>query len=162
MFDYVPVMISGVLTDNAPANGELMDTINLWNEKHGQEIFLQMITLNDFFKIAEKETGLPVYSGDWNDWWADGVGSTPAATKIYKEAQRKYQLAEKLDPDGLTGITNEKHKAEDNLIMYAEHTWGYSSSISEPWNTLVNELEYRKTGYATQASVAASLHLDEI
>lgn len=162
MFDYVPVMISGVLTDNAPANGELMDTINLWNEKHGQEIFLQMITLNDFFEIAEKETGLPVYSGDWNDWWADGVGSTPAATKIYKEAQRKYQLAEKLDPDGLTGITNEKHKAEDNLIMYAEHTWGYSSSISEPWNTLVNELEYRKTGYATQASVAASLYLDEI
>jgi hypothetical protein len=160
-YDYVPVMISGVVSDNAPANGALMDTINKWNTRHGDEIELEMITLTDFFALVEKET-VPVYSGDWNDWWADGVGSTPAATKIYKEAQRKYHLAKKLDPDSTRGIASEVKTAEDNLIMYAEHTWGYSSSISEPWNTLVNDLEYRKTSYATIANVAASKNLDEI
>lgn len=161
-YDFAPVMISGVLTDNAPANGALMDSIRYWNKFFGDEIELQMITLNDFFKIARSQTDIPTFEGDWNDWWADGVGSTPAATKIYKDAQRRYHLGQKLNKKEKLGSAKEVKIAEDNLMMYAEHTWGYSSSILEPWNTLVNDLEYRKTGYATQAHVAASKNLDEI
>lgn len=161
-YSYVPVMISGVLSDNAPANGKIMNSIRKWNEKHAANIELELTTLSKFFEIANKETDLPVYSGDWNDWWADGVGSTPAATKIYKDAQRKYHIAQKLDVCNELKIKEKLRKTEGNLMMYAEHTWGYSSSVSEPWNTLVNDLEYRKTGYATQANVGASKILDEI
>ncbi|KAF1300881.1 glycosyl hydrolase [Enterococcus sp. JM9B] len=161
VYDYVPIMISGVLTDNAPANGQLMESIQWWNENFGTEIELEMKTLTEFFEIAKKED-VPVYTGDWNDWWADGVGSTPTATKIYKDAQRKYHLVDKLEKQTLTENIELREKAQDNLMMYAEHTWGYSSSISEPWNTLVNDLEYRKTGYATQAHVAISKALDNL
>lgn len=161
-YNFVPIMISGVLTDNAPANGDLMNTIKYWNSKFGDEVELEMITLNDFFKVAREEKNIPTFEGDWNDWWADGVGSTPAATKIYKDAQRKYHLGKKLAKNDVSSLDQEIKVTDDNLMMYAEHTWGYSSSISEPWNTLVNDLEYRKVGYATQAHVAASKNLDHI
>ncbi|MEG1311387.1 MAG: hypothetical protein RSD47_05190, partial [Romboutsia sp.] len=100
-YDYVPAMISGILSDNSPANPRIMETINKWNKKYKNEVELKVTTLNEFFKILRKENDIPTYSGDWNDWWADGVGSTPAATKIYKAAIRKYRLLQELT-DGVT------------------------------------------------------------
>lgn len=157
-YDFIPLMISGFISDNAGPNEDLLTFIHRWNESFGDQITLKMSGLNEFFNVLRKEdlSVLPTYTGDWNDWWADGVGSTPAATKIYKEAIRKYRLLQELT-DGKTGELSDKEQinltnAEKNLLMYAEHTWGYSSSVSEPWNTLVNELDYRKVAYATNGS----------
>jgi hypothetical protein len=161
-FNYVPIMVSGVFTDNAPANAGVMEMIQAVNKAYHGEIVLKMVTLNEFFEVANKEENIPTYSGDWNDWWADGVGSTPAATKIYKEAQRKYHLVDKLSTGQHKGLPKEQKCSAYNMMLYAEHTWGYSSSVSEPWNTLVNDLEYRNIGYATQANVAISKDLDEL
>ena len=83
---------------------------------------------------------LPVYSGDWTDWWADGVGSTPAEVKLYREAARKYNLCKKLDTDGTLGDKVLMDKAAEALMLYSEHTWGYSSSVSEPWESLSTSL----------------------
>ncbi len=47
-------------------------------------------------------------------------------------------------------------------MLYAEHTWGYNSSVREPWNTLVNDLDYRKAAYATNANRLISKNLDEV
>ncbi len=53
-------------------------------------------------------------------------------------------------------------QAAENLMLYAEHTWGYSSSVSEPWETLVGDLEMKKTAYAINANTEVSRNLDEI
>lgn len=161
-YDYVPAMISGILSDNSPANPRIMETINKWNKKYKNEVELKVTTLNEFFKILRKENDIPTYSGDWNDWWADGVGSTPAPTKIYKDAQRKYHLSKKLDPKMQLGIKESMDEFKYKMMMYAEHTWGYSSSVSEPWNTLVNDLDYRKAAYAVNANQIISKNLDEV
>lgn len=157
-YDFLPLMISGFMSDNAGPSEQLLGFINRWNETFGDQVTLKMSGLNEFFDVLRKEdlSTLPTYAGDWNDWWADGVGSTPAATKIYKAAIRKYRLLQELT-DGVTDHFSTKEQelltnAEKNLLMYAEHTWGYSSSVSEPWNTLVNELDYRKVAYATNGS----------
>lgn len=160
-FDYVPVMVSGVISDNAPPNGRIMEFIQGWNEKHGEKIELQMSTLHEFFEVVRNDhKEIPTYKGDWNDWWADGVGSTPLAVKHFRDAQRKYQLNRKLDPECTLGDEQLVKEARDNIMLYAEHTWGYSSSVSEPWATLVNDLELRKTGYAVKANEAISRNLD--
>lgn len=161
-YDYVPAMISGILSDNSPANPRIMEIINKWNEKYSDKIELKMTTLNGFFKIVRKENDIQTYSGDWNDWWADGVGSTPAPTKIYKDAQRKYHLSKKLDPKNELGKNELLDEFKYKMMMYAEHTWGYSSSVSEPWNTLVNDLDYRKAAYAVNSNQLISRHVDEI
>lgn len=95
-FDFIPNMISGIGTDNSPPNPRLMEMIHKWNAKHGEQVEIELITLNEFFQFLRNQTiDIPTYSGDWTDWWADGVGSTPAPTKIYRDAQRKYHLSKK-------------------------------------------------------------------
>lgn len=162
-YEFVPAMISGIVTDNAPPNPRMMEIIHKWNQRHGTEIEIKLVTLNEFFVfLRQQDLEIPTYKGDWADWWADGVGSTPAPTKIYREAQRKYRLANKLDPEVTLGKPELLGEAEQNLMMYAEHTWGYHSSVGQPWNTFVNELDYRKAAYAINANSLISRHLDEV
>ncbi len=57
---------------------------------------------------------------------------------------RKYDLCRKLDPHGLLGNQKLMEKTAKEQMLYAEHTWGYSSSVSEPWESLVGMLELKK------------------
>ncbi|MBC1582281.1 glycoside hydrolase family 38 N-terminal domain-containing protein [Listeria seeligeri] len=162
-YDFVPLMVSGMSTDNGAPNGQILERIKKWNDLHGEQIEIEMITLNHFFEILREEMNeLPVYRGDWNDWWADGVGSTPAVVKHYKDAQRKYHIGKQLAPDFVAADKKYLDEVEYELTLYAEHTWGYSSSVTEPWETLVNDLDFRKSAYAIRANQLASLKLDEI
>lgn len=52
--------------------------------------------------------------------------------------------------------------AEDNLLLYAEHTWGHSSTITCPYDTMVLNLDMRKNGYASKAHESASMMLCRI
>lgn len=162
-FDFCPVMISGIVTDNSPTSPRMMEGIHRWNEVYGDEIKVELVTLNHFFEILRgKELEIPTYSGDWADWWADGVSSTPAGVKLYREAQRKYRLVNKLDPNGEKANPAQLKDAEDHLVMYAEHTWGFHSSVSEPWDAFVNLLDTRKLSYAINGNRLVSNHLDDI
>ncbi|WP_235817562.1 glycoside hydrolase family 38 N-terminal domain-containing protein [Gracilibacillus timonensis] len=162
-FSFVPIMASGVISDNAPPNARIIEFIEAWNEKHQANIEIELVTLKQFFDVLrESNVDIPTYRGDWNDWWADGVGSTPLGVKQFREAQRKYRLSHKLDPQWKIDDNKKMAQYVDNSLRYAEHTWGYSTSVSEPWDSLVNSLQQRKAGYATKADEAISEHLDVI
>lgn len=47
-------------------------------------------------------------------------------------------------------------------MLYAEHTWGHSSTITNPYDTMVLNLDTRKNSYASKAHEAASLVLCSI
>ncbi|MFD1433283.1 glycoside hydrolase family 38 N-terminal domain-containing protein [Lacticaseibacillus yichunensis] len=161
-YDFAPAMISGYVSDNAGPNEALLASIAAWNAQYGDEIRIQLIGLNQFFAYLRSQdlSALPTYRGDWNDWWADGVGSTPAATKIYRNAQRRYHVGQLLATPAEKQLPTAA-AIRHQLMLYAEHTWGYSSSVSEPWNTMVNELSFRKAAFATQASVLANNYLNQ-
>jgi Glycosyl hydrolases family 38 N-terminal domain. len=162
-YDFVPFMVSGCITDNAPPNGHIAQRVAMINEKHAGQLQIKMTTLNGFFEhVRENCAEIPAYSGDWTDWWADGVGSTPMAVKTFREAQRKYSLCKKLDPESKFGDANSIKSAAENLTLYAEHTWGYSSSVMEPWEMMVGNLEQKKTAYAVNACSDISRNLDNI
>src|SRR5699024_11849033 len=46
-YHFVPIMASGVISDNAPPNGRIVEFIDTWNEKHSENIEIEMITLKD-------------------------------------------------------------------------------------------------------------------
>lgn len=162
-YSLVPLMVSGAITDNAPPNAEIAVRVHELNAHYNGRITFKMVNLEQFFEAVKAECdNIPVYSGDWTDWWADGVGSTPAEVKLYKEAARKYSLCEKLDKNRMFGDSGLMAKAADELMLYAEHTWGYSSSVSEPWESLVNVLGLKKSGYAINAHTHISENLDKI
>ena len=161
-FDFVPVNVSGMMTDNGSPNASIAEFCQLYNAKHGDEIFLKMATLDEFFDAVEAcGADLPTYEGDWTDWWADGTGSTPDSLQHYRDAQRKMRILRSLDPECKYCSKQLVDSARDDIMFYSEHTWGFCSSVSEPWNPYVNGLDKRKTLYASRANEAISRALDE-
>lgn len=162
-FDFVSVTVSGLMTDNAPPSTRVIEFINKWNSVHGNELFIEMATIDDVFNELQKHSNeIETFRGDWTDWWADGVGSTPNAVKHFKEAQRRYEICKLLDPENKIGSKELMDTALQNLIIYAEHTWGFSASITDPCHTMVNTLDLRKTSYASRAHECVSRNLDKI
>ncbi|WP_152394475.1 glycoside hydrolase family 38 N-terminal domain-containing protein [Paenibacillus guangzhouensis] len=162
-YDFVPVMISGLATDNGAPNGDLMAFIHEWNAKHGESVHIEMTTLSQFFAtVKQTDIEIPVYRGDWPDWWSDGVNSTALHTQMFRDAQRTLRKIRQLDPNQEVITRQEMEAIEQPLIMYAEHTWGFHSSIYEPWHAQVTRLGIRKEAYASQGSTLAYRAWDKL
>ncbi|MFE5321823.1 glycoside hydrolase [Paenibacillus sp. NPDC056579] len=161
--DFVAIMASGLLTDNAPPNTDIMDFVRQWNKKHGERIEIEMSSLSDFFSLLRQHSSdFPVYRGDWPDWWNDGAVSTPMHTQLFRDAQRTLRLAKRLDSQGQYADKETVQQAEHQMMMFAEHTWGHSASISEPWHLSIHALAIRKEAFAAQAHEYASRALDQV
>ena len=162
-YDFILTSVSGVFSDNAPPEPEILRTIQAYNDKYGDAVRLQMVSLQELYAaIGPRLADAPVYRGDWTDWWANGVGSTPYAVKHYLDARHRYQLCRRLDRDAAEKYPALYAAAQDNLLLYAEHTWGHSSTITNPYDTMVLNLDMRKNGYASKAHEAASRMLNHI
>ncbi len=162
-YDFLIASVSGVFSDNAPPEPEILRTVEAYNRRYGDAVRLRMVSLQELYAlIRDKLTDAPVYSGDLTDWWANGVGSTPYAVKHYREAQHRYHLCARLDPDFETRYPQLAETAQDNMLLYGEHTWGHSSTITRPFDTMVLNLDMRKNSYASKAHEAASRMLYRI
>ncbi len=157
LYDFILTAVSGVFSDNAPPSTEILRTIEAYNARYGEDVRLQMVSLQELYAaIAPKLADAPVYRGDLTDWWANGIGSTPYAVKHYLDARRRWQLCRRLEKDAAEKFPALDAAAQDNLLLYAEHTWGHSSTISDPYDTMVLNLDMRKNSYASKAHEAAS------
>ncbi len=163
-YDFIVAGVSGVFSDNAPPEIQVLRSVQEYNHRHAEEgVTLRMVSLQELYEaVAPKLQDAPVLCGDLNDWWANGVGSTPYAVKHYLEARRRYHLCERLDPDVRAHDADLFREAQDHLLLYAEHTWGHSSTISNPYDTMVLNLDMRKNSYASRAHEAASRLLTRI
>lgn len=162
-YDFILTAVSGVFSDNAPPEIEILRTIQAFNARYGDEVQLKMVSLQELYAaIAPRLADVPVYRGDLTDWWANGVGSTPYAVKHYLDARHRYQLCRRLDERAGEKYPELYAAAQDNLLLYAEHTWGHSSTITNPYDTMVLNLDMRKNSYASKAHEAASRMLNRI
>lgn len=157
-YDFYITSVSGVFSDNAPVNPQVIETVQSFNNTYSSEVRLHMVTLEELYQlIRNKVQDAPVYRGALNDWWGNGVGSTPHGVKHYKEAVRLSHIANCLEKK--SGIHNKElaQAYADNSLLYAEHTWGHSATITNPYDTMVANLDLCKTGYASKAHEAASM-----
>ncbi|MCI9273707.1 MAG: hypothetical protein HFE39_07105 [Clostridiales bacterium] len=162
-YDFIVTSVSGVFSDNAPPNPDILRMVERYNERYGEQIQLEMVSLQELYeKIREKIKDAPVYRGDLNDWWANGIGSTPYVLKHYKEAVKYYHLCGLLDQKTQVSDPKLMRTVQDNLLLYAEHTWGHSSTITNPYDTMVMNLDIRKNSYASKAHEAAAMNLNRI
>jgi len=144
----IPVMASGLRTDNAPPNEEILHCIERWNRDHADIVRIRMVTLSEFFRILRSSSdGLSVYRGDWPDWWSDGIASFPADTTLFRAAQRV--LKECLRLGERHGVPDEEiEEVMQFLALYAEHTFSHADSVSRPWGLDVRAISSRKTANA--------------
>ncbi len=162
-YDFILASVSGVFSDNAPPEPLILRTIEGFQNKYGSQLEVKMVSLQELYDaIAPKLANAPVYRGDLNDWWANGVASTPYAVKHYLGARRNYQLARRLDSALEQNQPTLVREAEDNLLLYAEHTWGHSASITNPYESMVLDMDLLKTAYASRAHQATARMLGRI
>ncbi len=164
-YSFLPVSVSGIFTDNAPANIEILRNIEQYHARYGKDdgITIRMVTVEELYRLIAPCLGeIPEVSGDLNDWWADGVGSTPLAVKHYLSARRQYRWALSLDPAAPKKWEALCREAQANLLLYAEHTWGHSCSVSDPSLGIAGDLDLRKQSYASRANEMTSLLLNRI
>ena len=139
-YDFVPMMISGLITDNSPPGRGIQHFANAWNEKFGKNVRIKMVTLDQFFERLREnlEPDVPVWKGDWPDWWTDGVASVPRATRIFRSAQRQWRtLVDAVSAGKAAANSALMGEAEDALNLFAEHTHGHSDSLIYPWDLQV-------------------------
>jgi len=154
-YDFVPVMVSGLRTDNAPPNPGILDFCSRWNREHADICRVEMTTVSAFFhRLRQEGAEIPTYRGDWPDWWSDGCAATPRATKIFREAQRSLGSYRQLLDCFPRLLRESTDRVEYHLACYAEHTFGHAVSMSEPWHPLVHTIAHRKSAYASEAREA--------
>ena len=162
-YDFLPVSVSGRFTDNSPHNPEIIRNIRKYNEKYGQEIEIRMVTLEELYEEIRRKVDvekLPVYKGDMADWWANGIGCVPFAVSHYQEARSIYHTLLSEAPEFLETMPELVKKAETNMLLFAEHTYGHAATASEPFSKEIRNLDFRNQMYASLAHSAVSKLLD--
>ena len=128
--------------DNASPNLELARFVRAWNEDE-HEVALKLVTLSEVFERlrAQPPEQLETLRGDWTDWWNFGSGSTAVATSLALGGQRLLRAAEQLRawPGANLSQAEQVHdlsrqealfeRANEQLTLYAEHTWGADRSV---------------------------------
>ncbi|MHB8861254.1 MAG: glycoside hydrolase family 38 N-terminal domain-containing protein [Pirellulaceae bacterium] len=160
-YDFLPLMGSGLYTDNSPPGQQYCGIIQQWNAQHAEQVHVRTATVAEFFQHLEKNApDLPVHRGEWTDWWSEGVAATPHDTLLFRNAQRNRHLIDLLDTDDKVVSAERRASIDDKLMLYAEHTFGYShTSLS---TLLTHQVFMRKTKHAVDADVLASQSLYEI
>lgn len=148
--------------DNGPPDLEISIFVRKWNER-GNLPRLKLVSHREFARILMAEsTGLPTLSGEWVDWWCDGVASTAFETGVSREAQTILGMAENLTswlhlrewgeaPYSRRDVANVYELAS----LYDEHTWGAYASVAAPHAAWTKGQETHKAGYAFRASAHA-------
>ncbi|WP_329454178.1 alpha-mannosidase [Streptomyces sp. NBC_01497] len=141
-WDILHLRVQGHFGDNAPPRLILAETVRRWNETWASPT-LRLSTNTDFFTDAEQRLGdaVPVFEGDWGDWWVEGVGSGARPQAMVRRAQSTvtdaatlYGMAALSDsgPAALAHAENARHGAADvyrSVSLFNEHTWG----AGDPW-----------------------------
>ena len=123
------------LYDNNCPDAELSDLIMKYNEEQ-HEWKIRIITAQTLREKYRKEMEqAPVHRGDWTDYWNFGCASTAKATRVSRRAKNTLHMSETLECFTGAGDAHYelvKKECFKNAMIYDEHTWGASQSISEP------------------------------
>jgi hypothetical protein len=140
--DLLHLRVQGGNADNAGPSLVPPSVVRAWNETYAYPK-LVMSTNTAFFAAAEERLGdrLPEHTGDWTDWWADGLGSGARPLGYARRAQHALRHAETLHTlaevsagsgggPARQSSTVDIDAVYDKLGLFDEHTWG----AANPWH----------------------------
>ncbi len=136
-YDAVHLRTQGAYSDNGPANLRVSEVVRAWNE-HWLWPRVELATNSAFFRHMEERWSeqIPVFRGDWPNWWADGAGSAPVQAALGRQAQAVLPAAEAMLALEAAGggepfPTERAESAWESLLLWDEHTWGAMGSEGE-------------------------------
>jgi len=124
--------------DNDPPFIAVADFVDTWN-KLGLKPRLNLTTAGRALEKADKMIGeiLPVYEGEWIDWWAFGQAANPrelaaarSATQLVKAIQSPV-WEKPLSARSLETLKSIKQ----NITKFYEHTNGSNKTLTDPFGS---------------------------
>lgn len=130
-FEKLLLQVTNIPPDNMGPHPDYLNGLEEYNRLAVENDWPRMrtSTLTEWTAwLAAQTENSPEYEGDWTDWWAAGIASTPRETAALLDSQRRISIAEAkgVSPD----IAIEVRK---KIFLAAEHTWGASTSIKAPY-----------------------------
>ncbi len=120
-----------VCWDNGPPNPDVAVLIKQWNEE-GKSPAIRYITPDQLSERIQTLENLPLFKGDWTDYWNFGCASSAYETALNRGTKGRLFLAEFLN--AVSGSVNPasadaREKAWRQVNIYDEHTWGNDESM---------------------------------
>jgi len=134
--EVVHLRVQGAYWDNAGPSTIPAEVAKQWNAKWAYPKLITS-TNREFFKHIESlNVTYPTFTGDWSDWWADGIGSAAYENGLNRKAHHMLRYAETLH--SVLSMKDEQHEyptaaleeAYENMVLFDEHTWG----AANPWD----------------------------
>ena len=158
-YDICALQHSGYLTDNAPPSTKSCEMVRRWNEKYAWPK-LRSAVATEFFKTVEQEYAdkIQTIRGAWPDWWTDGFGSGAREAAVSRVThsdiianQAGLTFAQMLGAQLPASTQAQINKANNALLFYDEHTFGYSESVRDAYGLETWEQRSLKQSYAWEA-----------
>jgi len=114
------------VSDNVPIDNDLPDAVKSWNEEFAYphlRISNSSEIVAAFEKYADK---IPTVSGDYSEYWTDGLGTSALHTGHHREVKERLMQAEILSCMTGNAIPGEEvSEAWRYALLGTEHTWAY-------------------------------------
>jgi len=154
--DYYPYDIfamSWAMADNTPIDADLPEAVKSWNEDYAFP-HLVIAGATDIMRVFEDKYGeqLPVLSGDFTEYWTDGLGTAAKQTAMNRASKERLIQTETLWSMLHPGEPAPRQAIEEawrNVIMGTEHTWCYMDPSKQP---ITNDILKVKFGYFDDAA----------
>jgi hypothetical protein len=153
--DYYPYDIFAMtwaMADNTPIDADLPDAVRSWNDDYAFP-HLVIASATEIMSTFEEKYGdrLPVYKGDFTEYWTDGLGTAAKQAGMNRASKERLIRAETL-----WSMVNKENavprdafnEAWRNVIMGTEHTWCYMDPSKQP---ITNNILKVKFGFFQNA-----------
>ena len=156
------IVMSWTLWDNCPLDADIPDAVRAWNEQYA---FPRIVIAggHEIMSEIERKYGdaLPVISGDYTEYWTDGLGTAARLTGINRVAKERLTQAETLWTllrPGKPAPRAEFDEAWRVIAMGSEHTWCFENP-AEPY--FQEAIWKSKQDYFRQADDRSQMLLDD-
>ena len=146
IYDIFPM--TWCMADNTPIDADLPDAVKSWNEEYAYP-HLKICSGTEMMDAYATRYGdkIPEYSGDFTEYWTDGLGTSAVHSGRSREVKESLVQAEilwsMLHP-GESAPEAETLEAWRNVILSTEHTWTFMDPAKQP---IADEILKVKFGY---------------
>jgi alpha-mannosidase len=135
-YPYDMYVVTWAMWDNALLDADLPYAVKSWNQDYAFP-HLVIAGAHDIMQSFEKRygDGLPVVTGDFSEYWNDGLGTVAREAKANRNAKEQLVQAETLWPmlqPQASAPRSELDEAWRNVVMCSEHTFTYENPY-EPY-----------------------------
>lgn len=135
-YPYDFAVLSWSLWDNNPLDADVPFAVKEWNEKYAYPK-IRICGGHEIMSMIEEKYGdqLPVVTGDYTEYWTDGLGTAADLTARNRRAKERLVQAEtiwSMLADGAKAPRADFDEAWRYILLGSEHTWCFENP-TEPY-----------------------------